>query len=741
MGAGGSSITLAGEDDKTGGFMTWDTLLSQLPKSYSQQDVVLVRRAYDLALESHGDQKRRSGEPYIVHPLAVAGILAELRLDARTVAAALLHDVAEDTVVKVPDLAEEFGPEVASMVDGVTKLTDMADMANLPEDSRDPKVESFRKMMLAMVNDVRVMLIKLADRLHNMRTLGYMGPDKQLKISRETIDVYAPLASVLGIYAIKWELEDLAFRYLEPETYKVMKRALNEKREEREQYVEQLADTLRGELVKHGIQATIKSRPKHIYSIYRKMKRKGVEFDQVYDQHGIRVVVEDVAGCYAALGVVHTLWRPIKGEFDDYIANPKENQYQSLHTAVVGPNGRPLEVQIRTPDMDRIADVGIAAHWRYKSQTRHDEAYERKIQWLRSVIEWQSTEQAGGSDFLASVRDDLFKERVYVFTPRGEVLDLPTGATPIDFAYRVHTEIGHRCRGAKVRGKLVTLDYQLQSGDQVEILTAKRGGPSRDWLNPHLGYLKTNRARTKVRQWFKQQNRDENIRAGKELLDRELHRLGVDNLTYVDVAALFGMSNLDDFLADVGCGEHTTSDIARKVLEFGKVEEPLKELREELPTAEAPQKPARSGDGIAVMGTGNMLTILSRCCNPMPPDDIMGFVTRGRGVSVHRRDCPNVLRLDRERLIKVDWGATPPALSRVKIRVLAYDRAGLLKDIIEVLDVEKINMEDASAVTARRDNLALITATLEVRDAEQLDRVLYKIGQVPNVREVRRQKG
>lgn len=721
--------------------MTWDNLFSRLPKSYSLQDTELVRRAFELAQAAHGDQKRKSGEPYIVHPLAVAGILADLRLDARTVAAALLHDVAEDTLTKVPALAEEFGPEVASMVDGVTKLEHISAVATLPTDSRDPKVESLRKMLLAMVGDVRVVLIKLADRLHNMQTMAAMSPDKQLSISRETLDIYAPLASVLGIFQIKWELEDLAFRYLEPDMYQKMRIELNEKREEREAYVQGIVTILREELAKHGISASIQGRPKHIYSIYRKMKRKGVDLEQIYDQQGIRVIVPEVGDCYAALGVVHTLWRPIKGEFDDYIANPKENQYQSLHTAVYGPGGKPLEVQIRTPEMDRIADVGIAAHWRYKSQTRHDEAYERKIAWLRSVIDWQSQEQAGGSDFLATVKEDLFKDRVYVFTPKGEVLDLPAGATPIDFAYRIHTEVGHRCRGAKVRGKQVSLDYQLRSGDQVQIITTKRGGPSRDWLNPHLNYVKTNRARTKIRQWFIQQDREENIAAGRALLERELSKLSIDNLTYQDVAGLFGITVLDDFLEEVGTGEVTVVDVAEKVLQLGRVEEPLKQASQELSPLEAPQSAAVSVEGISVMGVGNMLTYLARCCNPMPPEEITGFVTRGRGVAIHRHDCPNLRRLDHDRLVRVSWGAKPPKLSRVKIRVQAYDRAGLLNEITGILKEEYINLLAASAVTAGQDNLAMITATLEVRDAEQFSRVLTRIERLPNVREVRRQVG
>ncbi len=721
--------------------MTWDNLANRLPKSFTPQDVALVRRAFEVALTAHGDQKRKSGEPYIAHPLAVAGILADLRLDAKTVAAALLHDVAEDTLTKMPDLAEEFGAEVASMVDGVTKLDHISAMATLPTDSRDPKVESLRKMLLAMVGDVRVVLIKLADRLHNMQTMSFMAPEKQLRISRETLDIYAPLASVLGIFQIKWELEDLAFRYLYPDFHTKITNELTEKRAEREAYVQRVIDILREELDRHNISATIRGRPKHIYSIYRKMKRKGVDLEQIYDQQGIRVIVPELGDCYAALGVVHTLWRPIKGEFDDYIANPKENQYQSLHTAVYGPEGKPLEVQIRTPEMDRIADVGIAAHWRYKSQTRHDEAYERKIAWLRSVIDWQSQEQTGGSDFLATVKEDLFKDRVYVFTPKGEVIDLPAGATPIDFAYRIHTEVGHRCRGAKVRGKLVGLDYQLRSGDQVEIITTKRGGPSRDWMNPHLGYVKTNRARTKIRQWFTQQNREENIAAGRTLLERELNKLGIDHLTYQDVAGLFGITVLDDFLEQVGTSEITVVDVAEKVLQLGKIEEPLKEITQELSPLEAPQGETLSVEGISVMGAGSMLTYLARCCHPMPPDEIMGFVTRGRGVAIHRRDCPNLTRLDRDRLVRVGWGAKPPKMSRVKIRVQAFDRAGLLNEITGILKEEYINLLAASAVTAGQDNLALITATLEVRDAEQFSRVLTRIERLPNVREVRRQVG
>ena len=483
-------------------------------------------------------------------------------------------------------------------------------------------------------------------------------------------------------------------------------------------------------------------RPKHIYSIYRKMRKKGLNTsEEIYDQLGIRILVPDIADCYAALGVVHTLWRPIKGEFDDYIANPKENEYRSLHTAVYGPLGKNLEVQIRTPEMDRIAEIGIAAHWRYKSQDRHDEAFERKIQWLRTIIEWASQENSQPDDFLATVKEDLFKDRVYVFTPKGDPVDLPVGATPIDFAYQIHTEVGHRCRGAKVNGKLVALDYQLQTGEQVEIITAKRGGPSRDWLNPNLGYTKTARAKNKIKQWFRQQDREQNITAGREMLQNELNRLGVEYLTHQEVAALFGRTEVDDFLEDLGCGEFTTVDVAKKVLELGKVEEPLKEASAELKPQEGPQMPAISIDGIAVQGIGSMLSYLARCCNAMPPDEILGFVTRGRGVAIHRRDCPNVSRLDPDRVILVSWGSRSLRTSRAKIRIQAYDRAGLLNEITGIFKEENINLLDASAVTARKDNKAMITATIEVRDVEQLSRVLARISRLPNVQEVRRQKG
>jgi GTP pyrophosphokinase len=728
--------------------MSWETLRTRLPRNYTPLEIAFVRRAYDRAAAAHGDHLRKSGEPYIIHPEEVAGILADLRFDVDTIAAALLHDVAEDTVIPVAVLAAEFGQQVGHLVDGVTKLKHVRDRVSsepLGINTSDPQIESLRKMFLATGKDVRVILIKLADRLHNMRTLMYMSEEAQKRISSETLDIYAPLADRLGIYQIKWELEDLAFHYLEPEKYREIDRALVKHRDERQAIVKHLCETLREELLKHNIQATVKGRPKHIYSIYRKMVRKGItQVEDIYDREGLRVIVPEIADCYAALGVVHNLWRPVRGEFDDYIANPKDNQYRSLHTAVIYTDQQSFEVQIRTPEMDRVAEVGIAAHWRYKSQTGPDLVYDQKIAALRAFFELPVQENDDGPGFMEAVKEDLFQDRVYVLTPKGQIVDLPAGATPVDFAYQIHSEIGHRCRGAKVNGKLVGLDYQLKNSEQVEILTVKRGGPSRDWLNTHLGYVKTSRARHKIRQWFRQQDRDTNIAAGREVLQHQLEQLSI-NLTFERVAELFGRASVDALLEDIGSGEITIADIADKVLELTKVVEPPKSVSESLGVQEGRQKPAMSGDGIMVQGARNMLTTIGRCCSPMRGDDIIGFVTRGSGVTVHRADCPNVLNLDpksrEQRLIEVYWGEVPHATARVKIRVQAYDRAGLLRDITDIFDKENISMEDASAVTARQDNLALITATLEVRDAEQVGRIFAKIERVPNVIEVRRQVG
>ncbi|MCD6288865.1 MAG: GTP diphosphokinase [Anaerolineae bacterium] len=710
-------------------------LLELLPKTWPASDMELIKSAYELAAAAHEGQTRASGEAYIHHPLAVAAILAELNLDPAVIAAALLHDVAEDTPYDIDYIREHFGDEVARLVDGVTKLEHIDQLRRPDAPLQDEKAESLRKMFLAMVDDVRVVLIKLADRLHNMRTLGSLPVHKRRRIARETLEIFAPLANRLGIWQIKWELEDLAFRHLEPATYRELAHKIRQRRQERERLVQRAVQILEDELKKANIEATVTGRSKHIYSIWRKMKRKGVDFDQIYDAQGVRIIVQTEQDCYAALGVVHGLWHPIPGEFDDYIATPKDNMYRSLHTAVWGPNGRPLEVQIRTWEMHRTAEYGIAAHWRYKEQIgKRDVEFENKIAWLRQLMEWRQ-EVTDAREFVDSMKTDVFQDRVYTFTPRGDVIDLPAGSTPIDFAYRVHTEVGHRCRGARVNGKLVPLNYQLRNGDQVEIITAKRGGPSRDWLNPNLGYVRTQRARGKIRQWFRRQDRDVNIAEGREILDRELKRLSVE-ISYESIAKKFNFESIDDLLAAIGYGDINPQQIATKVLESERKEEVTTVSPGEQPLPDIPM------DGVSIQGVSGLLVHPARCCNPLPGDDIIGYVTRGRGVSIHKRDCPNVLfTREPERLVEVSWGMAGQHTYPVSIIVRAFDRAGLLRDIATVVADEKVNMREAQAVTGLKDNTAVITATLDVTGVAQLSRLLTKIEQLPNVIEARRQVG
>lgn len=693
----------------------------------------LIARAYEFALNVHDGQYRESGEPYITHPLAVAALLADLRMDPETLAAGLLHDVVEDSRVSLETLEQEFGPTVARMVDGVTKLGKAGHIGRMHEErERDEReLESLRKLFLAMAKDARVMLIKLADRLHNMRTIDALPPDRQRRIARETMEIYAPLANRLGIWRWKGELEDLAFRVLEPELYHEIVSELEARAPEREADIERHIALLQHHLRLEGINAQISGRSKHIYSIYRKMQRKQIPLERVYDIRGIRVIVETVADCYHTLGVVHSLWTPIPGEFDDYIARPKENMYQSLHTAVIGIGGKVLEVQIRTHYMHHIAEYGIAAHWRYKEGTPQDRLFEEKIAALRAQIEAR-TEAEDAGEFVEAVTTDLFEDRVYVFTPKGHVIDLPAGATPIDFAYAIHTEIGHRCRGAKVNGKWVPLDYVLKTGDQVEIITAKRGGPSRDWLNPELGYVKTARARSKIRQWFRKQDREQNIASGRAILERELRRLGYAHLAHEDVAGLFDYKDLDDFLAAIGAGDITTQQIAAKVMETQRPAPP----EPEIPQPSAAPKETVSHE-VQVLGTGGLLTRIARCCHPLPGEPIIGYVTQGHGITIHRRDCPNVLNLRHpERLIEVAWGKEQRTFP-VRVLVTAFDRTGLLRDISDLLAKENVNI--ATLSVDRRQNLALLSLTLEVTDVRQLGRVLARISRVPNVIEAQRQ--
>lgn len=712
----------------------------------------IVERAYHKAEAAHAGQKRKSGEPYFTHCVAVAGILADLKLDAEAVAAGLLHDIIEDTDVTAEDLSGEFGHDIARLVDGVTKLTKLPiENIGLKSDSNrqartaNRDKEYFRKMLLTMNDDVRVVLVKLADRLHNMRTLGFMPEAKQKRIAQETMDIFAPLSNRLGIWQIKWELEDLSFRYLQPDSYRAIAKSLDERRTDREQYVTRVANVLQKELENYHIDNfLITARPKHIYSIYRKMKKKDLPLEQIYDVRAVRVIVPEEAQCYLVMGIVHKLWRPIPGEFDDYVAAPKDNFYRSLHTGVLDENGKTLEVQIRTWQMHEDAEYGIAAHWRYKEgrDTGKDEAFERRIEYLRRLMEF-GTGEAGtenAEDFLDLVKSEVFQDRVYAFTPKGDIIDLPVGATPIDFAYHIHTEIGHRCRGAKVHGRLAPLDYELKTGDQVEVITAKRGGPSMDWLNADLGYVNTHRALSKVRHWFRKQNRDKHIVMGREALNRELKRMGLmEKQSFESIADFMKYDHVEDLLAAIGSGDLTGAQITQKMLEDERrrVEEAKSEL-ERLKPRVRPSVPVDVSKGVNVLGAGGMLVNIGRCCSPAPGDHIIGYVTRGRGVTVHREDCVNVAAVtDPERLIEVSWGGGQPEQRyTVPVEIVAHDREGLLRDISTVVADKKINMSSVEVVT--RSHIATLYISLEVADNQQLVRVMGKLDSIPDVYEVRR---
>ena len=726
-----------------------ESLMERLPDTYSIADRELVQRAYRMAEDAHREQKRNSGEPYITHCLAVANILADLRVPPEVIAAGLLHDTVEDTEVTLDDVRRDFGEIVASLVDGVTKLTNLPRVSRSGTNGHDeqdkdveliksqsplgrrPDVvsETLRKTFLAMGDDVRVVLIKLADRLHNMRTLGYMPEEKRRRIGRQTLEIYAPLANRLGIWQIKWELEDLAFRYVEPEKYKEIADQLAGRRPDREAQIGEIINELKNILYQNSIEVEISGRPKHIYSIFRKMHKKGKSFDLVRDLRAVRIIVPDVPACYATLGLIHTRWRPIPGEFDDYIAAPKDNFYQSLHTAVIYDDGKPLEVQIRTAEMHQNAEYGIAAHWKYKEGTQRDKSYEQRITWLRKMMEWRS-DVDDAQEFVESMKTDVFQDRVYIFTPRGDIIDLPGGSTPIDFAYHIHTDIGHRCRGARVNGKLVPLEYELKTGDQVEILTAKRGGPSRDWLNMNLGLVKTQRARSKIKVWFKKQDHEQNLSSGRAILERELSRLGMGATNLEKLARDMEFRAPEELYVALGTGDMSVSKIITRLSED---EENLDIL-----TAGTPSREMASAEAVDVVGLKGLLTNIAKCCNPTPGDEIVGYITRGRGATVHRQDCPNILRMrERERLVAVSWGSHIRTYS-VPIRVHAYDRQGLMGDISNLLNNENINIADVTVKTSQ--NLADIKLVIEVRDIEQLSRVLTRLENLPNVMEAQRSK-
>ena len=726
-----------------------EKLLEELPENYTVTDRELVMRAFRVADEAHRKQKRNSGEPYINHCVAVASILAELNVPPEVVAAGLLHDTVEDTDVTLADIRREFGDTVKILVDGVTKLShlprvsrgdqhegngadggeDLLDPDDIPAllgRKEDMVSETLRKTFLAMGDDVRVVLIKLADRLHNMRTLGHMPELKRKRIARETLDIFAPLANRLGIWQLKWELEDLAFRYVNPEKYKEIAEQLAERRPDREESLEDIKENLVKLLERNNIKVEISGRPKHIYSIFRKMQKKGKPFDLVRDVRAVRLIVPDVPSCYAALGVIHTTWRPIPGEFDDYIAAPKDNFYQSLHTAVIYDDKRSLEVQIRTNEMHLNAEYGIAAHWRYKEGGRiADKNYEQRINSLRSMMEWRS-DVKDATEFVDSMRSDVFEDRVYVFTPRGDIIDLPAGSTPIDFAYHVHTDIGHRCRGARINGKLVPLYQELKTGDQIDILTTKRGGPSRDWLNQNLGLVKTQRARSKIRIWFKKQEDEQNLAQGRTAVEREIQRLGIKDLNYETLARNLGYKTADEFFIDLGCGDLSLNKVIREFAQTSESEEILNAGSVALPNQ-------NSTDAIDVVGLKGMLSNMARCCNPMPGDQIVGFITRGRGATIHRQDCPNILRTkDRDRLLQVGWGHVERTYP-IPIKIKAYDRQGLASDITALLNGEGINILNITVSVNK--SLADLRLIVEIRDINQLSRILTRIENVPNVLE------
>jgi GTP diphosphokinase / guanosine-3',5'-bis(diphosphate) 3'-diphosphatase len=694
----------------------------------------LVTRAAHLAIEAHDGDIRRSGEPYVMHPIAVAAILAQMQLDAETIAAALLHDVIEDTPITVERIESEFGERVARLVDGVTKLGRIPltadDGENTGSREKAQQAENLRKMFLAMVDDIGVVLIKLADRLHNMRTLDALSPQKQARIAHQTLEIFAPLANRLGIWQFKSELEDIAFRYINPEAYEALSREFEQRARDSAPYIEEVKAELLETLREAGIQAEITGRTKHIYSIYRKMLSKGRSIDEIYDVIGLRVLVNDRKDCYGALGVVHARWHPLPGEFDDYIATPKDSMYQSLHTAVVGPGGHAIEIQIRSWEMHRTAEHGVAAHWRYKEGGRSDARIEAKVAWLRQLMEWRD-QVADAEEFVESLKSDVFKEQIYVFTPAGDIIELPAGATPVDFAYRIHTEVGHQCVGAKVNDQLVPLDYRLQNGQVIKILTSRsKSGPNRDWLLSSSEYVTTASAREKIRRWFRSQARDENIAQGREILERELRRLSVE-LKPDDLLKAFPQyPKLDDLLAAIGYGAISSQRIAVRLAQHGEQEVLLP-----AGNIQAPRTPPR----VQVMGVGDLLTNVATCCRPVNGDPIVGFVTRGRGITVHRVDCPNIVNVaEPERLVPVTWGDHGEATFPVTVQVKAWDRVGLLKDVSTVLADERVNIVSV-LTTTHDDRTVTLYATVEVEGVGQLSTILQKLEGVREVYEVRRE--
>ena len=716
--------------------------LIEIIKSYQPDETCEnIRKAYELADEAHKEQKRVNGDPYILHPLAVAEILADMEIDTTTITASLLHDVVEDTEYALEDIERIFGKEVAFLVDGVTKLNRLDYRTK-----EDQQVNSMRKMFLAMAKDIRVVVIKLADRLHNMRTLKYMRSEKQKRIAQETLEIYAPLAHRLGIFNIKWELEDLSFRYMEPDKYYDLVDQMKEKRKVREEIVNEAIDVLKKTLTESSISFEINGRPKHFYSIYKKMKKDNRDLSQIYDLYAIRVIVDTVQDCYGVLGIVHSLWKPLPYRFKDYIAMPKPNNYQSLHTTVIGTRGQPVEIQIRTWDMHHIAEYGVAAHWRYKEGRASQKAtgFDEKMGWLRNLLEWQDT--SNPQEFVNALKLDAFSDEVFVFTPRGDVIDLPQGAIPIDFAYRIHTDVGHRCVGAKVNGKIVPLDYALKNGDIVEVITSKTGKPSLDWLK----IVGSSESRSKIRNWFKKENREENIEKGSAALEKECKRLGHDwklvshSGRIAKVAKQMNAGTEDDLLAAVGYGGFAVNTVLIKLLELHKELDRVDDEQNEKSLIEKLKPRKASGhnhSGVLVKGESGLLVRLSKCCSPVPGDPIIGFVTRGRGVSVHRADCPNV-RLDEDvdRLIDVEWDYGMSESFEVNMEISAYDRTGMIADIMAALAEMKISITSINAKVSETKSVT-IHLGISIKDLAQFEFVATKIRRLKDVYKVQRFTG
>ena len=703
-----------------------------------------IMKAFTLADKAHEGQFRASGEPYIMHPLAVAEILAHLQIDHITLIAALLHDVVEDTEYTKEDIEKLFGAEVAFLVDGVTKLNQFQ-----YETKEDRQMENYRKMILAMAKDVRVVVIKLGDRLHNMRTLKHMRSDKQKRIAKETLEIFAPLAHRLGIFNVKWELEDLSFRYLEPDKYYDLVDQMKQKRQAREDIVNDTMEQLTKALGEAGIKADIKGRPKHFYSIYKKMKKDNRDLSQIYDLLAVRVIVDTVPDCYAVLGIAHSIWKPLPYRFKDYISMPKSNMYQSLHTTVIGTMGQPVEIQIRTWEMHRVSEYGVAAHWRYKEGNKGaDKEFDQKVAWLRQVLEWQDT--SNPKELVNALKLDVFSGEVFVFTPKGDVVKLPIGSVPLDFAYRVHTDVGHRCVGAKVNGKIVPLDYTLQNGDIVDIITSKTGKPSLDWLN----IVGSSESKNKIRNWFKRENKEENIEKGLEALEREAKRLNYswkelcsDNRIQQVVKQL--KSNTENELyAACGYGGIPVSTVLLRLVELYKKSKEHEESRktteqiiEKLKVQGA--KKTKNGTGVLVKGEPGVMVRMAKCCNPVPGDDIIGYITRGRGVSVHRSDCTSLGHTpeDLERMIEVSWDESSSESFHVGIDIQAYDRSGILMEVMAVLSELKITITNMNAKVLENTKNVIINIVVEIRDISQLDFVMTKLRRIREVYTVQRSKG